>query len=500
MNISSLLAHNAFKYSNKEAVVDPYKRYTYKELNDQVNRLASQMLSKGLRKGSKIIIYMPNVVEFSVVYFATQRIGAIVVPINAKFTLPEIEFIIKHSGAEALFVHELLYDGIKGLIGYLLLVKTGEEKSRWLSLEKLIMQGDNKVIHCDLKEDDESTILYTSGTTGSPKGVLFSNRSILTVARMIAVELQVSPESKTLLMMPLSHSAPLHLMFMSTCFVGGTNVLVPTFSPDLLLEFVEKEKITHFFGAPVAYLLTAQHPEVQKRDLSSMKWWIYGGAPLSSNEVEYIQKSFRTDRLMCVYGLTEGGPSGTLLFAEEHGEKTGSIGKRAPLHTEIRIIREDGQDVGVDEIGEIILRGEGTMLGYYNNPEATKEAFTQGDWVRSGDLAKKDKDGYMWIVDRKKDVIISGGQNIYPKEVEDALIKIPIIQEVAIVGKPHPIWGESTVAYVVATEEINELELKAILEKSIATYKIPRVFIQMEALPRNASGKILKRQLKEGVE
>lgn len=500
MNISSLLTHNAFKYPNKEAVVDPYKRYTYEQLNDQVNRLAAQLTLRGFTKGTKIIIYMPNVVEFAVVYFAIQRIGAIVVPINAKFMLPEVEFIIEHAGADVLFVHELLYPAIKELSGKLVLVKTGQKENSWLSLEELIEQGDPTPIDCNLKEDDESTILYTSGTTGNPKGVLFSNRNILTVARMVLVEQQFSPESKSLLMMPLSHSAPLHLMFIAACYVGATSVLVPTFTPDLLLDFVEKEKITHFFGAPVAYLLTAQHPDVKNRDLSSMKWWIYGGAPLSASEVEYIQEAFQTDRLMCVYGLTEGGPSGSLLFAEEHGEKTGSIGKRAPLHTELRIIREDGHDVDVEEIGEIILRGEGTMLGYYNNPEATKEVFVHGDWIRSGDLARKDKDGYMWIVDRKKDVIISGGQNIYPKEVEDILLQIPSVTEVAIVGKPHRVWGESPVAYIVATEKINGDKVKAELEHKLASYKIPRKFIQLEELPRNASGKILKRQLKEGEE
>lgn len=363
------------------------------------------------------------------------------------------------------------------------------------SLEQMIDAGDDMSITCDLKEDDESTILYTSGTTGDPKGVLFSNRNILTVATMIAVEMEVKPESRILLMMPLSHSAPLHLFFIAGCFVGATNVLVPTFTPDLLIDIVEREKTTHFFGAPVAYLLTAKHPQIGMRDLSSMKWWVYGGAPLSADEVTMIQQAFKTNRLTCVYGLTEAGPSGSLLFAEEHGEKTGSIGKRSPLHTELRIIREDGEDVAIGEVGEIILRGEGNMIGYYNNPQATEEVFF-GDWVRSGDLARFDDDGYIWIVDRKKDVIISGGVTIYPKEVEDALLLYPSLQEVAIIGLPHPEWGETIVAYFAATERIAIEQLKEFLAQRLAAYKIPKIFEQMEALPRNASGKILKRQLK----
>lgn len=495
MNISTLIAHNAFKYPMKEAVVDPYKRYSYKQLNDKVNRFASQLVAQGFSKGSKIIIFMPNVVDFAVVYFAIQRIGAIVVPVNAKFTQPEIEFIIDHAGADALIAHELLFEQVKGLSSRTTLIKTGAAVEGWLSLEQMIDAGDDMSITCDLKEDDESTILYTSGTTGDPKGVLFSNRNILTVATMIAVEMEVKPESRILLMMPLSHSAPLHLFFIAGCFVGATNVLVPTFTPDLLIDIVEREKTTHFFGAPVAYLLTAKHPQIGMRDLSSMKWWVYGGAPLSADEVTMIQQAFKTNRLTCVYGLTEAGPSGSLLFAEEHGEKTGSIGKRSPLHTELRIIREDGEDVAIGEVGEIILRGEGNMIGYYNNPQATEEVFF-GDWVRSGDLARFDDDGYIWIVDRKKDVIISGGVTIYPKEVEDALLLYPSLQEVAIIGLPHPEWGETIVAYFAATERIAIEQLKEFLAQRLAAYKIPKIFEQMEALPRNASGKILKRQLK----
>ncbi|GEK32779.1 class I adenylate-forming enzyme family protein [Kurthia sibirica] len=495
MNISTLIAHNAFKYPMKEAVVDPYKRYSYKQLNDKVNRFASQLVAQGFSKGSKIIIFMPNVVDFAVVYFAIQRIGAIVVPVNAKFTQPEIEFIIDHAGADALIAHELLFEQVKGLSSRITLIKTGAAVEGWLSLEQMIDAGDDMSITCDLKEDDESTILYTSGTTGDPKGVLFSNRNILTVATMIAVEMEVKPESRILLMMPLSHSAPLHLFFIAGCFVGATNVLVPTFTPDLLIDIVEREKTTHFFGAPVAYLLTAKHPQIGMRDLSSMKWWVYGGAPLSADEVTMIQQAFKTNRLTCVYGLTEAGPSGSLLFAEEHGEKTGSIGKRSPLHTELRIIREDGEDVAIGEVGEIILRGEGNMIGYYNNPQATEEVFF-GDWVRSGDLARFDDDGYIWIVDRKKDVIISGGVTIYPKEVEDALLLYPSLQEVAIIGLPHPEWGETIVAYFAATERIAIEQLKEFLAQRLAAYKIPKIFEQMEALPRNASGKILKRQLK----
>jgi len=242
-------------------------------------------------------------------------------------------------------------------------------------------------------------------------------------------------------------------------------------------------------------LLTAQIPRLQTADLSSMKWWVYGGAPLSQNEISYIQKAFRTNHLTCVYGLTEAGPSGSLLFGEEHKTKAGSIGQRAPLGTELRIFNEDGEDVRAGEVGEIVLFGEGNMLGYYKDDIATKAAFING-WLKTGDLARVDEDGYIWIVDRKKDVIISGGVNIYPKEIEDCIVSFEGIFEVAVIGVPHPQWGETVKAVYAAKTEIDDKALRHYLEQHLAKFKIPRIFEQVKALPRNASGKILKQSLK----
>jgi len=261
------------------------------------------------------------------------------------------------------------------------------------------------------------------------------------------------------------------------------------------MDSIEQEKTTHFFGAPVAYLLTAQMPRLQSADLSSMKWWVYGGAPLSENEVRFIQQSFRTTNLTCVYGLTEAGPSGSLLFGKEHEGKAGSIGQRAPLGTEIRIVNDSGEDVPAGEVGEIVLFGEGNMLGYYRDEASTNAAFIDG-WLKTGDLARKDEDGFIWIVDRKKDVIISGGVNIYPKEIEDCLLSFEGIFEAAVVGVPHPQWGETVKAVYSAKQDIDEEALKDYLEGQLAKYKIPRIFEKVEALPRNASGKILKQSLK----
>lgn len=496
MNSSNLLARNARKYAEKEAVVCHGRRMTYRDLDEQATRLGHALIDLGIRQDDKVIIFMPNVVEFVVSYFAIQRIGAIVVPVNAKFTLQEVEYVAQHAEAKAILVHEAIFAAVEHLHSVPLKIKTGLVEAGWLQYETLIQHASTQPIDCQLNEDDASTILYTSGTTGKPKGVLFSYRNILTVAQMIAVEMEVKPTSRILLMMPLTHSAPLHLFLMAGVLVGSSIVLTPTFTPDLLLDSIEQEKTTHFFGAPVAYLLTAETKRLQTADLSSMKWWVYGGAPLSQNEIRYIQKAFQTENLTCVYGLTEAGPSGSLMFGNEHDLKAGSIGQRAPLGTELRIINDNGEDAGVDEVGEIVLFGEGNMMGYYRDEVATKAAFIDG-WLKTGDLARKDENGFVWIVDRKKDVIISGGVNIYPKEIEDLLLSYEGIFEVAVIGVPHPQWGETVKAVYATKAEIDENELKMFLEEHLAKYKIPRLFERVEALPRNASGKILKQSLKE---
>lgn len=438
---------------------------------------------------------MPNVPEFAIAYFAVQRIGAIIVPINAKMSLTEVEYVLTNSEAKALSVHDLLFEAVKALKNDLCLIKTGEAATNWVSFDT-IYSKDESPIDCHLPSTAESTILYTSGTTGKPKGVLFSYENILTVAQMICVEMEVKPESRILHMMPLSHSAPLHLFFMAGLIVGATAVLTPTFTPELLLETVEKEKTTHFFGAPIAYLLTAKQSEIERTDLSSMKWWIYGGAPLSKPEVAFVKERFHTDHLVCVYGLTEAGPSGTLLSGPEHDTKAGSIGKRAALHAEVIVADEEGNEVEKGIVGEILVRGEGNMIGYYKNEEATKATFI-GDWLKTGDLATVDEDGYIWIVDRKKDLIISGGVNIYPKEIEDILVTHPEINEAAVIGVPHPEWGETVKAYFAANQALNIDEIKDFVKDQLAKYKIPRLYEQVDALPRNASGKILKQPLKE---
>ncbi|SIS44836.1 class I adenylate-forming enzyme family protein [Salimicrobium flavidum] len=493
MNMSALLARNSRKYPNQEAIVCQDTRLTYRELNSLVNKFASAIRKKEIHAEDRVALFLPNVPEFAIAYLAVQRIGAIVVPINVKLSPEELQHILSDSGARALIAHELLFDTVKQLDSPVSKIKTGEATGEWMSFWTMLEKERGTPIECYLREDDLSTILYTSGTTGKPKGVLFSYRSILEVATMINIEMEVKPESRILLSMPLSHSAPLHLFFVAGLMTGSTLVLTPTFTPDLFLDTIEKERTTHFFGAPVAYLTTMQMADPSARDLSSMKWWVYGGAPLSAKEVHAMKQAFPSGRFVCVYGLTEAGPSGTLLFDEEHTEKAGSIGRRAAWGTEIRLIDDVGEIVPQGDVGEIALRGEGNMREYFRKSHET-EAVYAGEWLRTGDLAMQDEDGYYWVVDRKKDMIISGGVNIYPKEIENVMLEIEGIREVAVIGVPHPEWGETVKA--VYAGDVDDTEIRSTLEKRLASYKVPRIYEQVEELPRNASGKILKQSLK----
>lgn len=502
MNLPNLLAHKARKFPDKEGIVTPTERITYKEWDRSVNRLAHSLRQLGINRGDRVVLHMPNTKEFLITYFAVQRLGALIVPINARLVGNEIDYILENCEASMFITHELLFNQVAdlGKKEGITFVKTGPAVANWYSWEELLQNGSAEEIICDLKEDDEASILYTSGTTGKPKGVVFTYRNILAVASMICIEMDVKPESRILHMMPLSHSAPLHLFMGAGIYTGATHVTVPTFSPELFLETIEKERITHFFGAPIAYLASARHPNIHKYDLSSMQCWVYGGAPLAPKEVKFIKSVFTTGKLVGVYGLTEAGPNGTLLEHDDHDIKAGSIGKRAALHCEIRIVDENGNDVKPGEVGEIILRSEGNMKGYYNDPAKTAETLRDG-WIYTGDLARQDEDGFYWVVDRKKDVIISGGVNVYPKEIEDLLIEHPKIADVAVIGVPHPDWGETVKAFIVLKDKMDDIEkeCKEFLQGKLADYKIPKLYEVVEALPRNATGKILKNQLRQRV-
>lgn len=492
MHIAELLALNARKYPNADAVITLSSRHSWHQLHQEAVQLAAHVQSRyGIERGDRVALFMPNGYPWVLGYFAVISLGAVVVPINARLTAAELDHILADCDAR-------------------LLLSTASQNKELVQADKpgpavlmlddpaSLLRGQPETFRAPpMSPSDPCTLLYTSGTTGKPKGVLFSHHNLLTVASSTAVEMGVRHESKLLHMMPLTHSAPVHVFLLGGALVGASHVVLSEFRPDLLLDVIERERTTHFFGAPVAYLLTAAQPDVRQRDLSSMQAWVYGGAPLSTEQVRTVRDALGSDRLYCVYGLTEAGPSGTLMTPEEHQHKAGSIGRRGALHTEVRLVDAQQREVADEVVGEIQIRGEGMMLGYWNNPQATSECLTDEGWLYSGDLAWRDSEGYLWIVGRKKDLIISGGVNIYPREIEALLEQHPAIAEVAVIGAPHEQWGETVKACVVLREPVEDIEntLRAYLQPLLADYKIPRLYQQYPSLPRNANGKVMKHRL-----
>jgi feruloyl-CoA synthase len=310
--------------------------------------------------------------------------------------------------------------------------------------------------------------------------------------------LSITRDERTLIAMPIWHSSPLNNWFGATLYVGGTVVLLREYEPRKFLETVQTEKVTFYFGAPISYTAPLQLDDFDSFDLSSVRAWVYGGGPISIDVARRLAARYRSGHFQ-VYGMTETGPVGTALYPEEQVAHAGSIGRSALPGVDLRLVREDGEDAVRGESGEIWMRGDSMMAGYLNDETATKAAFAEGRWYRTGDLARLDNDGYLFIVDRLKDMIITGGENVYSKEVEDALAQHPSIADVAVFAVPHESWGETVAAEIVTnpSETLTLEDVSRYLEGRLARYKIPRLVYFSERLPHTPTGKVQKFVLRE---
>jgi acyl-CoA synthetase (AMP-forming)/AMP-acid ligase II len=488
--IHGLLERNARKYPDKEAFISATNRLTYSQMNQTANRIARWIHTNGIGQGDRVAILARNNEHFFYAYFALLKSGCIVMPVNVRLTPNELAVILRNSRARGIFFEKEFAKTVDGLhelypISHLICIEEAVAAAASFDSENLNLPIDSREI---------CKILFTSGTTGVPKGVLFNHERILAVASGVSIEFQITRDDRILTLMPLSHSAPLNTFFISGLYCGASHVL-GDFTPQSFLKWIHDENTTFTFAAPIAYLLAAKEPDLQEYDLSSMRVFAYGGGPLTLASYRRVREAFQNDNFYQVYGLTEAGPNGCLLRPQEHLTKAGSIGKYPVLNMEIRVVRSDGSDTAPNEYGEIIMTGDSLMLGYDNNPQETKEAI-RGGWLYTGDIAYRDEDGYLYIVDRKKDVIISGGVNIYPREIEEVLARHPAVLELCVVGVPHEEWGETVKAVIVPKDDISEAELREFVTAYLADYKRPRIYTFVKELPRNANGKIDKRQVK----
>ncbi|MBP2239655.1 acyl-CoA synthetase (AMP-forming)/AMP-acid ligase II [Cytobacillus eiseniae] len=490
ITIHGVLERNARKYPNKEAFITSTRRLFYKDMNQISNQIARLLQEKGIKKGDRVAIMARNNEHFFFAYFSLMKIGAIPMPINIRLTPSELVVIFQNSNAAGVLYEsevQATVDAIADLYGFAHQVSIQE------AVETSASYSDEN-INIPIQSSEISEILFTSGTTGIPKGVVFNHDQLIALATTVSIEFSLSNEDKMLTLMPLTHSAPINTFFLSGLYCGASHV-ISEFTPKNFLQLIDQEKPTFAFAAPVAYLLASKDPELATYDLSSIRAFAYGGGPLALASYERVKEAFKNENFYQVYGLTEAGPNGILLRPHEHLTKAGSIGKHPTVSMELRIVHANGEETAPHEFGEVLLKGDSMMLEYDQNPEETSATIKDG-WIYTGDIAYRDEDGYIYIVDRKKDVIISGGVNIYPREIEEVLAKHPNILESCVIGVPNEEWGETVKAVIVAKDELDEIELREFVSPFLADYKRPRQYTFVEELPRNASGKILKQKVK----
>jgi len=498
MNLVEILELNARKFGQRDCLRYNGEGLTYGQLDQKATQAAGLLQSWGIGKSDRVGLMSFNTPAFVIAYYGILRAGGVVVPINHKLQAPEVDYILNHSGAKL-----ILADGALAPV----LAKLGSQVRRaaldsdidGLDRFEALLEGAPQAQPVEILDSDLAQILYTSGTTGKPKGCLHTHQTVLFAGITGALVVKMDFRDRLLMAMPIWHSSPLNNWFMGVQFVGGCTVLIREYHPLHFLQAVQEERCTIYFGAPISYILPLQMiPHFDQFDLSSMRCWIYGGGPISGEVVLDLMKRYQSENFYQVYGMTEAGPTGTTLFPWEQVEKAGSIGAQGLPGADTKVMRFDGTPAQAGEAGEIWLKAPSMMKGYYQDPEATREAFEDG-WYKTGDVARVDQDGYMFIVDRSKDMIVTGGENVYSKEVEDAIAAHPAVMEVAVLGRPHHEWGETVVAYVVPKqgEQTSAEELEAFLADKLARYKTPRDFMFVAELPHTPTGKIMKYRLRQ---
>ena len=502
--IGSALRATAMRVPEREALVFRERRYSYAELNSAVDRAAHVLRDRGMRKGDRLALMSTNTDWFVIAFYAAQRVGAVVVPVNPASTGPEIDYLVRDSGATLLLFAPKVAAAIRdaagsGLSNELSIMCLGDDENH-PDLIALADEAPSTPVDVGVVADDNAEILYTSGTTGKPKGALFDQRQIMWHTAAFIACVGLKDRDRLLHDAPLYHSAELNLMLLPGTFCGATHFVHDGFDPSAVLDTLENERITMLFGVPTMFQFLLRVPEVENRDVSAWRTGMFGAAPMAATTVEKLVATFPGVEFMQLCGQTEAGPGGIFASHDEVVARPDASGRSALINLEVRVVGEDGEDVAPGEVGEMVLRGLSVMKRYWNKPEQTAETIVDG-WLHTGDLTLVDSDGYMTVVDRLKDMIITGGRNVYSVEVEGAVAAHPAVLDCAVVARPHPDFGESIVAVVTLTDgaELSIDELRELCGERIAHYKLPHDLVILDEIPRNASGKILKREVRKVV-
>jgi long-chain acyl-CoA synthetase len=494
-NLRSLLEDRVTAAPDKEFLLSEAdgRRFTYREFDRLVNRVAAMLRQLGVEKGDVVSLLLPNSAEYIIAYFACWKIGAIAGPVNSLLKSHEMQFILGNSEAKALLVSSAFVEAINEIRRELPALKSivtfDDAEKATAEFAPSSASGEH------LKTDDEAIIIYTSGTTGKPKGCLLTHGNLIANARQISDWLRFTSNDRLLTIMPLFHMNAVSVTTMSALYAAGSTVISPKFSASRFWQIISDYQITSFGSvATMLSMLLTHYPDGVPKGLATdqLRFAMCGSAPVPAEVLKRFEETFNC-LVIEGYGLSESTCRSTFNPPDER-RRAGSCG--LPIGNEMRVVDEEDREVPDGTLGEIVLRGENILKGYYKNTHATETAFRNG-WFHTGDIGYRDKDGFYYIVDRKSDMIIRGGENIYPREIDEVLYQHPAVAAAAVVGIPDQLYGEDVAAFVVLKEDATttEDEIVSFCRQQLADYKCPKTVRFVKEIPKGPTGKLLKREL-----
>ena len=489
------------RYPDREGFVSGDGRLTFREFDGMVKRIAAGLEKQGVRRGDHVALLLGTQIEFPLTFFALMKLGAMVVPLNTRFKGEELAYEINDSGSTVFIVDEDYWSHIAPV------------RSRLGSVDKIFFNGksvpegalpfsmlkenrETAFSQTPLSESDDALIMYTSGTTGRPKGAVLHQRGLVLTAMHATDFLETGPEDKLICCVPLFHITGLAMCMLSHIFCGTACVYMRTFHVRDFLEIMSVERVTQYIGVINIIWLMINHPDFDKYDWASFRKAMFGGSPATEEMVRGILGKLPGLQVSVGYGLTESHAIVSSTPYEDAFRKVGSAGKALPL-VDAGIVDEDGKELPLGQPGEIVLRSAKTFKGYWRNPKATRETIVDG-WLHTGDIGKLDEEGFLYILDRKKDMINRGGEKVYSLEVENVIFNYPKVLEAAVVGVPDSVFGEAVKAVIALKtgENATEEEIKQFCAEHLADYKIPRFVEFVSSLPRSPAGKVIKEELR----